>query len=118
MSPRWGFKVGFILFSIHMSPRWGYESGKMPRLRGRVEVTAHGAPIRSPMNRGSDKPRAGRRDSEQYAYDLKVPRFSREIGVTAYGVCLLLYREEEILRGFSEELFLIRFREEIQPIPY
>ena len=33
MSPRWGFKAGFILFSIHMSPRWGYESGKMPRLR-------------------------------------------------------------------------------------
>ena len=24
LSPRWGFRAGFTLFSIHLSPRWGF----------------------------------------------------------------------------------------------
>ena len=26
MSPRWGFRVGFIMFAIHIPPRWGFYS--------------------------------------------------------------------------------------------
>ena len=26
MSPRWGFRVGFTLFTIYISPRWGFKT--------------------------------------------------------------------------------------------
>ena len=50
MSPRWGFRAGFALFTIHIPPRWGFKTYQCRSWKNRpTEAPSHFRHIRDSL---------------------------------------------------------------------